>query len=494
MRFCPQCGGARVADEAVCKSCGFALEQLAGAAPSHSKPPEEPTAEAAPGMVAPNSRRPTRKQLLTVGGAIGVIALTVIVSLAVTDWSKGGGESVAHGQTTSFDLDLMPVRYGGRCGFVDRSGKLRINPQFDGAGLFIDGDNLAPVRIGNKWGLINRKGEYVTNPQFDEISVTGRPPVYWVKVGDNWGTITNEGQFSINPQFTHITEFDDEGMAVVAVGGKSGVINRSGDFIIPPQYDWIRVKNRPDGSQQFFSNGLAAARVGDTWGFINRRGEWIVNPQFSGVGFFDEKGLAPASITSTETIDTSQGYVKSTRTINKTVWGYINKTGKFVINPQFEAASDFEGGGLAAVKVGGVYGFVNRLGTFQINPQFNDAESFRGQMAKIGMAITRADGKIEVKFGFISTTGEIVIQPQFVSVGQFDRNDRAPASLGAGFGLIDRTGKFVVNPVYDRIKPIPGKREYLFSKGAIGSQLAEAGWIDKDGRLLATVRGSACHD
>jgi hypothetical protein len=57
-------------------------------------------------------------------------------------------------------------------------------------------------------------------------------------------------------------------------------------------------------------------------------------------------------------------------------WGYIDKTGKFVINPQFDFARDFSEG-LAAVKIGGKCGYINKTGKIVIKPQFDDARDFQ---------------------------------------------------------------------------------------------------------------------
>ena len=68
----------------------------------------------------------------------------------------------------------------GKIGFIDKSGKTVIEPQFKKLGLdmsvecqtkgyvrvFCDG--LAAVSNGRKWGFINRKGDYVIDPKFDE--------------------------------------------------------------------------------------------------------------------------------------------------------------------------------------------------------------------------------------------------------------------------------------------------------------------------------------
>lgn len=48
-------------------------------------------------------------------------------------------------------------------------------------------------------------------------------------------------------------------------------------------------------------------------------------------------------------------------------WGYIDTTGKFVINPQFDEARLFQEG-LAAVEIGGKWGEIDKTGKIVINP------------------------------------------------------------------------------------------------------------------------------
>src|ERR1035441_6208609 len=76
--------------------------------------------------------------------------------------------------------------------------------------------------------------------------------------------------------------------------------------------------------------------VGGRWGFVNKSGETVINPQFDRAEVFAE-GLAP---------------VRMGR------WGYVDASGKVVINPQFDKAGVFSDG-LAAVKLGGGPGPLN---------------------------------------------------------------------------------------------------------------------------------------
>src|SRR5437660_12636727 len=60
---------------------------------------------------------------------------------------------------------LFPVKMNGRYGYITKSGKVAINPQFDDVGQFSEG--LAPVKLGKTWGYVDRNGKLAINPQFD---------------------------------------------------------------------------------------------------------------------------------------------------------------------------------------------------------------------------------------------------------------------------------------------------------------------------------------
>ena len=76
---------------------------------------------------------------------------------------------------------LYPIKVNGKYGFMDRSGKTIITPQFDGAGGFSEG--LADVRVGAKWGYIDTKGSVVITPQFD-----------WKRTFPLWTCASHSGQ------------------------------------------------------------------------------------------------------------------------------------------------------------------------------------------------------------------------------------------------------------------------------------------------------------
>jgi hypothetical protein len=88
-------------------------------------------------------------------------------------------------------------------GFIDRAGKVVIQPQFD----MIQGFNgdLAPVQINKKWGYIDRTGKIIVQPQF---------------VGSKWGYIDLSGKFVIKPQFDRAYTFSED-IAMVTINNKT---------------------------------------------------------------------------------------------------------------------------------------------------------------------------------------------------------------------------------------------------------------------------------
>src|SRR5258708_5901695 len=109
---------------------------------------------------------------------------------------------------------LHPAQSGAKYGYMDRSGKMLIPPQFDAAGSFSNG--LAPVRVGAKWGYIDTKGVLAINPQFDLADPFSQDGLAVVGIGGKLGFIGKNGQFAVNPMYEGAGEFGD-GLAPVAV-------------------------------------------------------------------------------------------------------------------------------------------------------------------------------------------------------------------------------------------------------------------------------------
>ncbi len=263
----------------------------------------------------------------------------------------------------------------GKSAFIDRTGRtvitLQKNVYFDCAGNFSDG--LAAVRMGDrqtgKWGYVDKSGKMVVTPQFDAASAFNMERAA-VRIGDaktgKWGYIDRSGKIIIDRQFDRADDFS-EGLAAIKIGdgnaGKWGYIDKSGKMAVDPQFAYAAL----------FKDSIARVCVGDIstckWAYINQEGKIVIKPQFDRADDFSD-GLAAVSI----------GHYKSGK------WGYIDKSGKMIISPRYREAGGFSGR-LAAVFIGeeetGEWGYIDKLGKIVIRPQFGEAHSFSEAMAAV---------------------------------------------------------------------------------------------------------------
>ena len=126
--------------------------------------------------------------------------------------------------------------------------------------------------------------------------------------------------------------------------------------------------------------------------------------------------------------------------------GYIDQSGKVVIEPKFEFYGNYGGefrDGLMAINSDGKY--VDTTGKLVIDKGFD-----RGWDFSEGLAIAmRKDGE---KWGYIDRTGEFVISPRFETYpkGYVYSFSDGLAAIGVSnrYGYINRSGDFVIQPTF----------------------------------------------
>jgi len=284
------------------------------------------------------------------------------------------------------------------------------------------------------------------------------------------------GEIFIEPQFKNTWGFK-EGYAAVWVREngvvKAGHINKNGDVVVPFNFDYVRN----------FNDEYAGACIKDVdtkCGYIDKKGRWVIEPYYSDVWDFKD-GIASVTIGTLNTLINNKTGLVSNEGGEKTA--YINKNGEILMSRFFNRA----------------YGFSEGLGS-----------------------VGNGAGE-EILWGYVDKKGEQVIPfkfgPGLVSaVGSFS-DGIAPALNGhwrsGKYGYINKVGNFIIPPIYETasdfsegkaavcrlVKQPKENEDNIFS--AIDKKY-ECSYIDKTGKVLFPFRqyyfgefrnglASACH-
>jgi hypothetical protein len=296
--------------------------------------------------------------------------------------------------------------------FIDKSGQVRIRLQpSQDARSFAEG--LAAVSVNGKWGFINSGGQFVIPAKFGSVDdfseglalVTPAPAdEYWNK-NTLFGYINTSGQYVIPPRFNWALSFSD-GLAPVCTGpcrnkdlpkARIGYIDRNGRYVLPAHY----------GHGCRFSEGLACASLDAglraLQGFIDRSGEFVIKPRFTWASEFSN-GLAATN----DGFITHRGDVVIARQPANQLDGFsgdwaavldgdgkvfVDAAGRVTLRPNCEGVGAFSEDlapacssncGPSALGPGQNWGYMDRTGMFVIKPQFGyTPRPFRNGLALV---------------------------------------------------------------------------------------------------------------
>ena len=221
-------------------------------------------------------------------------------------------------------------------------------------------DGLTPKRSTNgQWGYVDRNQAYVITPQFESAKrfSEGLAPV---ELHKKFGFIDTTGRFVIEPKFAFAEPFS-EGLALVFPDWGLNFLGRAEGYTLFVRAGYIdhagkmAVKTRFVENAHSFSDGLAAFQAGtdytygqSKWGYLDKSGKWAIEPQFDIATDFSEDLAAVCFGV--------QGHTRGQ-------WGYIDKQGKLVIPGHFERALPFIKG-LAKVRTSKGWRYVDKQGQF----------------------------------------------------------------------------------------------------------------------------------
>lgn len=256
-----------------------------------------------------------------------------------------------------------------------------------------------------------------------------------------------------------------------------GYVDETGRVVVEPRYTLV----------SDFSEGLAYVTTEEFGAFIDPGGKVVFRTHNRMESFHE--GLAAAAAV-------PPGFAGK--------WGYVDRSGRVVIDKRFEFADDFSEG-LAGVVLGDKYGFINRRGEMVIPPRFDLRREGRHVQNLVSAGRFR-EGLARVSVGglhgYIDKAGEFVIPPQFRNAHNFSEGLAwATSRDGRTRGWIDKSGRWVITGVrgegfsfdFSKLSYSYDLQEWKFSEGLAPFLIYEGqrvlwGYLDRGGRVLIEPR------
>ncbi len=340
----------------------------------------------------------------------------------------------------------------GLYGYLDRSGKIAIEPKFTMAFDFQRGVARAVQR--RKTGLVDTLGRWILVPDrferiagFNELGVA----VAWEKFNQKSCLLRADGKVLTPLKYTDIDDFY-EGFAVVSDGKNAGLIDRQGREVLPLEFERV---GRVSGGLVHVRGRFASA-----WQFYDTLGQLAFPGKFDIVKPFSW-GLAEVQVS------------------------HFDPGSKMVINTKGERFA-FGDTGVFQFYGEGIFGmwtpegemagrrklefyYANLRGENIFNRFFEKIEPFSA-----GVAMVRNT----YRWGVLNRNGLFVIPAKYPFLNRLP-DDTFSVRQNMLFGIIDDSGNEIIPPLYDRIELMDGDRYLLENGEKTGYTRLDGTWISE---------------
>lgn len=235
---------------------------------------------------------------------------------------------------------------------------------------------------------------------------------------EKWGAITAQGKRKVKAEYTKLGYFANGMLAVCDTKGTWYFMNESGEYVYNISksvggkvtdvglYNEELVSICMDGKYAYYSlnfekksdtyeyagtfnGGVAAVKKDGKWKLINTNGESINKKTYEDI-ILDERGIC--CIKDRIFVKSGEEYIM------------VNKAGERIGQESFESAKLFSSEDYAAIMRGELWGFVDISGKTVIEPKYQEAKSF-----SMGLAAVCDDNL----WGYINVKDEEVIKMQY---------------------------------------------------------------------------------
>lgn len=218
-------------------------------------------------------------------------------------------------------------------GYKDSQGKIVIRPQYVDASYSFDG-NYAIVKGPNGYGIINRSNVKCVPLQYKHLDLFGSTAI--ARNGNGlYGLISVSGKILVPFTYKSMSKYGNF-IEVKASNGKEGLFDTNGKRILNDIYD--------DVSYLSINNGLIPCKYNGKWGYMTTSGNKAIDFKYNSAGEFKALGLA------------------AVKDSTNNLYGYINKSGSYVIKPNFYSAGAIDENGAQISNVNGLKARIDKNG------------------------------------------------------------------------------------------------------------------------------------
>ncbi|GAA0736116.1 WG repeat-containing protein [Clostridium oceanicum] len=388
--------------------------------------------------------------------------------------------------------------------------------------------------LKNLYGIWYKIADYDLKNKFCSRSTPPKkiklyPASIKTKEGSKWGFIDDNGNFIIKPQYDFAYDFQENGLAIVSKDDLVGIIDTSGNYIVPIKY----------GSIEQFSDGRSIVTYKDTYKVIDETGKIVTkNPHYTFIqnykderalftkkdtnhrkevcGYLDREGneVIPAKYEDGTSFNSGKAIVKihdnNYSLINKegkilnsysyfyvgepregllqfkksadSKYGYIDESGKIIINPIFYMAFPFLNGRAVVCtseNFADGYGLIDKMGRYVIPPKFNNMNQLGENRVSVGMALNTNKPRINLKYSIADINGNFLTNFKFNDIFRYNKGF-ACASDGKKTFFVNKKGNI------SKTLPIVKGIGILSFIGDLVSSLMDTrtSYYDKNGKLV----------
>ena len=197
-------------------------------------------------------------------------------------------------------------------------------------------DNLALVQMQDGYYFLNNHGTVALGPYEEASCFYGG--IAAVKKDGSWKLINKSGAAICEETFTDVLINEDHfcscgGVVFASTGNGYDMYGSDGAKIAASAFE---------DADPFFIDDYAAVKKGGKWGFVDKTGKIIIEPSFSGAKSFGH-GIGAVCNESGK-------------------WGFITSSGRVVIDYQYDDAKAFSSDGYAPVKDGSFWMYIKISG------------------------------------------------------------------------------------------------------------------------------------